>query len=403
MNCIEIFDPAGLHEQLLPLTYTRPVGDLRVGVTTIAQKWQALLPGRYGWITEPYLSEKFKPLAVAEPDCELRLSIAGNVLPDSRLAEAVLELEPGQCLCRHDRLIAVCSDASACPPAFSKELLPEGYERVDYCHEIRAVDFLYDIFLLNGDAVKSDFAVLTRGRTSERLSMSVTVIGDPELVFLAPGARAEGCFINTTHGPVYIGEGAEIMEGACVRGPLALCEHSTVLMGAKVYPDTTLGPWTKVGGEVNNVVFQGYSNKAHDGFLGNAVIGEWCNLGAGCTASNLKNDYTKIRLWHYPTRRFMRTDLQFCGLIMGDHSKAGINTMFNTATVVGVGCNIHGSGFPRNFVASFLEGGTAGFTNVPLNKLLDIASRVMARRGITLSGKDCRIMQAIYETSDTYR
>ena len=193
------------------------------------------------------------------------------------------------------------------------------------------------------------------------------------------------------------------MEGSCLRGPIALCDHSTVNMGTRIYPGTSLGPWCKVGGELNNVVMFGYSNKAHDGFLGNAVIGEWCNLGAGCVASNLKNDYTEIKLWNYPSHRFLRTGLQFCGLIMADHSKAGINTMFNTATVVGVGVNIHGSGFPRNFIASFSEGGPAGFTDLPMEKFFDTAKRMMSRRGRALTDADYRMFHAIREAAENYK
>ena len=213
----------------------------------------------------------------------------------------------------------------------------------------------------------------------------------------------EGAFINTKGGPVYVGRDAEVMEGSMLRGPIALCEHAVVNMGAKIYGATTLGPWCKVGGELNNVVMQAYSNKAHDGFLGNAVIGEWCNLGAGCVASNLKNDYTPIRLWNYPTGRFLRTGLQFCGLIMGDHSKAGINTMFNTATVLGVGVNIHGSGFPRNFVASFSEGSTAGFSDVSMTKFFEIARRMMARRHKELTPQDERMFYAIREAAEAFK
>ena len=193
------------------------------------------------------------------------------------------------------------------------------------------------------------------------------------------------------------------MEGSCLRGPIALGEHSTVNMGTHIYPGTSLGPWCKVGGELNNVVMFGFSNKAHDGFLGNAVIGEWCNLGAGCVASNLKNDYTEIKLWNYPSHRFLRTGLQFCGLIMADHSKAGINTIFNTATMVGVGVNIHGSGFPRNFIASFSEGGATGFNDLPMEKFFDTAHRMMARRGRSLSEVDNRIFLAIRELAENYK
>jgi UDP-N-acetylglucosamine diphosphorylase/glucosamine-1-phosphate N-acetyltransferase len=263
------------------------------------------------------------------------------------------------------------------------------------------VNQLYDIFGLNLQAILADYARLDLSHSQE-LSDSCHVIGPREdadgrsLIYIAPGARVEGAFINTTNGPVYIGENAEVMEGSCLRGPVAICRNATVNMATKIYPATTIGPWCKVGGELNNVVIFGYSNKAHDGFLGNAVIGEWCNLGAGCVASNLKNDYSRVRLWNYPTQRFLKTDLQFCGLIMGDHSKAGINTMFNTATVVGVGCNVYGAGFLRTFIPSFSEGGAAGFSTVPLKKFFDIAERVMARRGRQLTDADRAIFETLY-------
>lgn len=234
-------------------------------------------------------------------------------------------------------------------------------------------------------------------------SGSCTVIGPDDNLFIEEGASVEGAIINVTHGPVLIRKNAEIMEGACLRGPIIIGEASTVNMGTRIYGPTTIGAHCKVGGELNNVVMHPYSNKAHDGFLGNAVIGSWCNLGAGCTASNLKNDYTEIKLWNYPSRRFLRTGLQFCGLIMGDHSKAGINTMFNTATVAGVGVNIHGTGFPRNFLASFSEGSAAGLTDVPLSKFMNIARRVMARRGIELTAADERMYTTLYEMTETYR
>ena len=268
---------------------------------------------------------------------------------------------------------------------------------------------LYDIFVLNDKALHNDFISLTAGRKSLTLSKTNTVVGDmffadgTPKIFIEEGATVEAANLNVNNGPIYIGKDAEVMEGSCIRGPFALCNNGVVNMGARIYGATTIGPYCKVGGELNNVVMIAYSNKAHDGFLGNAVIGEWCNIGGGTTASNLKNDYTEIKLWNYPAHRFLRTGLQFCGLIMGDHSKAGVNCMFNTATVVGVGVNIHGSGFPRNFVASFSEGSSAGFTDVSLAKFFDIAQRMMARRNIELTEVDREIFQSIYAIADTYK
>jgi UDP-N-acetylglucosamine diphosphorylase/glucosamine-1-phosphate N-acetyltransferase len=383
MNIV-LFDSETVRGNLLPLTYTRPVSHLRIGIDTIAQKWQAMLPGTYYYDTVDYLQTKYTPYPGAAD-----LRIAGNIVPDATLVASINKLREGQALYAADSLIAVRGNES---------------ERVQYANDVVSINMLYDIFLLNDRVLRTDFERLTANAPRREPSDTVTVIGDRSQLFIhADAADVEGCVINVAKGPVYIAPGAEVMEGVCMRGPIAVCEHSTLNMGAKIYGATTIGPWSKVGGEVNNVVILGYSNKAHDGFLGNAVVGEWCNLGAGCVASNLKNDYTEIKLWNYPAHRFQRTGLQFCGLIMGDHSKAGINTMLNTATVLGVGVNIHGSGFPRPFLASFSEGSTAGFNDVPMRKFFETARKVMARRGIELTAADEEILTHVREIAEQYR
>lgn len=399
MRKIILKDSSVNHDNLLPLSYTRPVADLLVGVNTIRQKWEMYLPADYSYDTAEYLREKFPAVEPAEGD----IVIASNVVPEEQLAAAVGRLTPGRALTARSHrgetvTVAVCLSAGL--PA---DLSVEGYAVCEYDSKVDTIDYLYDIFLLNSRKIEEDFEFLTRGREGQSIPRSNTVIGDPELIYIESGAIVEGVVLNASHGPIYVGRDVEIMEGSCLRGPIALGEHSTVNMGTKIYPGTTLGPWCKVGGELNNVVMLGYSNKAHDGFLGNAVIGEWCNLGAGCVASNLKNDYTEIKLWNYPRHRFLKTGLQFCGLIMGDHSKAGINTMFNTATVVGVGVNIHGSGFPRNFIASFSEGGAQGFNDLPMEKFLDIASRMMSRRHRALSDADVRLFESIRAQAENYK
>lgn len=392
MRKIILRDEQSVHDNLLPLSYTRPVADLLIGINTIRQKWEMYLPGAYHYHTEEYLSEKF-PCPATEPD---DIIIASNVIPTEDLAAAVDRLLPGE------KLIARNMKGEEVTVAQHLSANPVGGD-ILFQDKIDTVDFLYDIFLLNPRQIEEDFQYITRGREGQSIPRSNTVIGDPDLIYIESGAIVEGVVLNASHGPIYVGRDVEIMEGSCLRGPIALGEHSTVNMGSKIYPGTTLGPWCKVGGELNNVVMIGYSNKAHDGFLGNAVIGEWCNLGAGCVSSNLKNDYTEIKLWNYPRHRFLKTGLQFCGLIMGDHSKAGINTMFNTATVVGVGVNIHGSGFPRNFIASFSEGGAQGFTDLPMEKFLDIASRMMARRHRALTDVDIRLFQQIRQQAENYK
>lgn len=389
-----LFDDNEVRKHLMPFTYTRPTAGLRVGITTIAEKWQAMLgEATYSFLTVPYLKKKF-PLHARRSS---NLMVAGHVIPTPKLAQLVLDLQEGEALMVGETLIAFNGSA-------------HDFDARHYSHVVYPkrkpliVNHLYDIFEFNGKVLEQDFVRLTAGRQSQPLSPTNTVIGDTKRIFVEEGAYVEGAMLNTQSGPIYIGKDVEIMEGACIRGGFAACHDAKVRIGAKVYGATTLGPHVKIGGEVENTVFIGYSNKAHDGFLGDAVIGEWCNIGGGTTASNLKNDYAEIKLWNYATKRFERTGLQFCGLFMGDHSKIGVNGMINTATVLGVGVNIHGAGFPRNFVASFQEGSaTAGFKDVPLETFYTIAERVMARRNIPFTEVDRNIFKAIYNIRDRYK
>ncbi len=398
MQNIILFDASEVRENLLPMTFTRPVADLRVGILTIREKWERMLDGIYSYLTVDYLQEKYPMVGVEES-----VFIAGNVCPTINLVSKIKSLNEGCALVSPTGdIIAYRGDVG--------RLNNHSFIRTIECDDdYISIAMLYDIFMENHRGIEADFALLTTGRKSQPLSETNTIIGSPtdadgnSMIFIEEGAVVEGAMLNVKNGPIYVGRNAEVMEGSCLRGPIALCDNAVINMGARVYGATTLGPYCKVGGEVNNVVMMGYSNKAHDGFLGNAVIGEWCNLGGGTTASNLKNDYTEIKLWNYPAHRFLRTGLQFCGLIMGDHSKTGINCMFNTATVLGVGVNIHGAGFPRNFVASFSEGSTIGFTDVSMTKFFDIARRMMARRGVELTEKDMRLFEAIYSIAENYK
>lgn len=393
-----LFDVPAVRENLLPLSYTRPIADFLVGITTLRAKWESMITGTFSYLTAPYLAEKYPVVSTAD-----NFYIASHVIATRTLAEAIKALQPGESLVSYTRagekiLVAYRGNAEGFDKVMASEV-----RGTEFGEKVDAIRFVYDIFLLNSRQIEADFEVLTEGREGQAIPRSNIVIGDHEQIYIESGAVVEGVVLNASHGPIYVGRDVDIMEGSCLRGPIALGEHSTVNMGTKIYPGTSLGPWCKVGGELNNVVIFGFTNKAHDGFLGNAVIGEWCNLGAGCVASNLKNDYTEIKLWNYPSHRFLPTGLQFCGLIMGDHSKAGINTMFNTATVVGVGVNIHGSGFPRNFIASFSEGGAQGFTDLPMEKFFDIARRMMGRRGRSMSEADHRIFNSIRELAENYK
>lgn len=390
MKNIILFDPADVREGLLPLTFTRPVALIRHGILTISEKWQRAMPGAYSYLTEDYLAEKFPMVESADGD---DLYISGNVEPDENLVNAILALEKGSALVKDGKVLASRGALSA-------------DSNVEYEGETPLmISRPYDIFLTNNEALHRDYRLLTSGRKSKELSDTCTLIGSPTLpdgtpaLFIEEGATVEGAFINVKNGPVYIGRDAEVMEGTCMRGPIALCEHGVINMGSKIYGGTTIGPYCKVGGEINNAVIFGYSNKAHDGFLGNAVIGEWCNLGAGCTMSNLKNTYAPIRLWNYATSSFEKTKLQFCGLITGDHCKAGINTMFNTATVLGVGVNFYSAGFPRTYIPSFSEGTVQGMKPVDMNRFFETAERMMSRRHVSLTPIDEEILISIRENT----
>lgn len=392
---IYLFDTQESHENLLPLSFTRPVAAFRLGLSTIREKWNAFLPGEYRYLPVEYLQEKYGNPPVPA-SATLYLFITGGLLPDAATAADIAALGNGEAITDGEEPVAFYGSYSDfCNKAWKPKPMPKYF---------RLIRYVFDVFLHNYQEIENDFCRLTAHRLSSPLDDTNTVIGNitdtdgMPRIFIETGAVVEGAILNVKNGPIYIGKNAEVMEGACLRGPIALCNNAKIKMGAKIYGGTSLGPFCKVGGEVDNTVFFGYSNKAHDGYLGNAVIGEWCNIGAGVNASNLKNDYSKIRVWNYRTHTFMRTDLQFCGLIMGDHSKIGVNCMLNTATVIGAGVNIHGAGFPRVFVPSFSEGSpVTGFTDVTMKKFLDIAERVMSRRGKALDDNDRRIYEKIYE------
>ncbi len=368
----------GLHLRFAPLTLTRPVGDLRWGIMTNAERWESWIPeATISFQTEEYLSKKFPRI-----DGEHTVEVNAAVIPNEVIAAAVILLEDDQILVSGDTWIARRGKATD-KVKFAEEHPIELKER-------------WDLFQRNDEVLVADYFLLTGGIESEPLSYTNLVIGDPSLIFLDEGAVVEGATLNTTGGPIYIGENAEVMEGSLIRGPFALCEHAGVKMGSKIYGATTIGPHCKVGGEITNCVFQAYSNKGHDGFLGNSVVGEWCNFGADSNTSNLKNNYSLIRSWSYEESNEVETGLQFMGVCMGDHSKCAINTMFNTATVVGVSCNIFGGGFPKKFIPSFSWGGSEGFDKFDLQKAKEAANAMMKRRDLELTDGDHAIFDYLF-------
>lgn len=377
---------------LLPLAYTRPIAEFRVGILTIAEKWSLRLPNDMvfgGYVTEEYLQDKY-PSDVRED----QLWINASVCPNEKLLKDILSLELNESLFDDkENLIAFRSGN------FKESIdCVKSYTDVEF----NRVQNLWDIFSKNGDEIKLDFELLTKGRVSQKANSTNTILGE-ENVFIEEGAEVNCAIINANLGPVYIAKNAVVMEGSLIRGPFALCESSQTKLATKIYGPTTIGPHSKVGGELNNVVIFGYSNKGHDGFLGNSVLGEWCNIGADSNNSNLKNNYAEVRLWNYATGRFAHTGLQFCGLIMGDHSKCGINTMFNTGTVVGVSANIFGAGFPRNFIPSFSWGGPQGQSVYKTSKAFEVAEKVMERRSMVFDDKEKEVLTKVFELTEEYR
>ena len=395
MNLI-LFDTAVRH-QLLPFTHTRPVADIRCGIMTMRERWELYMQKASSTVSAPVLEQAF-PVQYQEAD---NLYINAAVFATPALGIVISNMKAGQALVQEETVIAIRTDEHLDYEALNTDSL-KAYEPVLYSEPFKQLQQVWDIFALNDYAIRSDFAILTYQNESQPIPPHVTLIGEARNVFIEEGAVVSASILNAQTGPIYIAKEAEIMEGCMLRGPLALSTHAVVKMGAKIYGATTIGAGSKVGGEISNVVFFDNSNKGHDGFVGNAVIGEWCNLGADTNASNLKNNYDEVSIWSEAEGQLVKTGLQFCGLLMGDHSKCGINTMFNTGTVVGVSSNIYGGDFPDKFVPSFSWGGKNDMTTYRFDKAMDTANRMMARRGKALSAGEIAVLQHIFDHKENY-
>ncbi|KUF39062.1 UDP-N-acetylglucosamine diphosphorylase/glucosamine-1-phosphate N-acetyltransferase [Myroides marinus] len=389
MNYI-LFD-GDVRTALLPFTFTRPVADIRVGILTIREKWEDYLRYTTTTLTEEYLAAKYPMVEV-----ENNVMINAAYLPNQEVVDLIKELQPMQAVVYNEDIVAFYTQDS------QDEVDFDEYELINCTSELIKIEHKWDIFQKNDVAIRADFARITEDRISEAIPKSVNVIA-AENVFIEEGAKLEFVTLNASTGPIYIGKNAEIMEGSVIRGPFALCEEAQVKLATKIYGATTVGPHCRVGGEVSNSVMFGYTNKGHDGFLGNSVLGEWCNLGADTNNSNLKNNYSSVKLWSYETQSNEDTGLQFCGLMMGDHSKSGINTMFNTGTVVGVACSIFGGGFPKTFLPSFTWGGAGSSETYKVDKALETMKIVMARRHVELTPIDEEIMHNVAAETEIYR
>lgn len=395
MNLI-LFDNE-YRNQFLPLSFTRPVCELRVGILTITEKWEKRLETKASFITQDYLTDKY-PVKIKEDN----LLINGTVMPSRMLLKLIAQMELNEALLKDGELIAARLDGEQFDNLLNDKEL-DDLSAVEVGNtQFSKLNRIWDIFLLNGTELSSDFELLTKGRKSQPISSTNRCL-NPENIFIEEGASVEFSILNAANAPIYIGKNATVLEGCMIRNGLALCENAVLKMGAKIYGASTFGPYCKVGGEVNNSVMLGYSNKGHDGYLGNSLLGEWCNLGADTNTSNLKNNYGEVKLWNYDSEKFETTGQQFLGLVMGDHSKCGINTMFNTGTVVGVSANVYGGGYPRNFIPSFAWGGSGGFMTYKTDKAFETVEKVMARRSLSFDMKDRLALLRIFEDSAKFR
>ncbi|GGW32279.1 GlmU family protein [Arenibacter certesii] len=389
MNYI-LFDGT-VRKALLPFTYTRPVAEIRIGILTIREKWEKYLGSATTTITEDYLSEKF-PLV----EMEENVLINASFLPNPLLVDLISNLKQNEIILYNEEILAFYAAET------QEEIDFSTYRHIDYVGDVLRIENTWDIFSKNAEALQADFDLITHGRKSAPISKTNDLIC-PENIFLEEGAKVEFSVLNATDGPIYLGKNSEVWEGNLIRGGFALCEKAVVKMGTMIYGATTVGPYSKVSGELSNSVIFGYSSKGHEGYLGNSVLGEWCNIGASSNNSNLKNNYALVRLWNYQTETFEPTGLQFCGLMMGDHSKTAINTMFNTGTVIGVNCNIYVPGFPRNFIPSFSWGGATGFSTYLPEKAFEAAKVMMARREVEFSDMDAKILTHVFEKTKKWR
>lgn len=396
---ILLFDLPNIRRQLLPFTYTRCIGDIRVGIMTIREKWAFYFKSEISTANDPFSNAQYTRSTYLKGD----LLVNSSICPTSQLFQEINELKNGQKLLAGPVLIAVRLANKFDQLTNEIESLFPDYQVLVTKVNFRQISSPPSIFQHNGEQIRADFELMTKSRNSQKVTDPHTIVYGEENLFLEEGVTVKASIINASDGPVYLGKNSVIHEGSIIKGPFSLGESAHINMGAKMKGDNTIGPYCKVGGEVSNCVFFGYSNKGHDGFLGNSVIGEWCNLGADTNNSNLKNNYSKVKIWDYPSEQYLPTSLQFCGLLMGDHSKSGINTMFNTGTVVGVSANVFGAGFPPKFIPSFSWGGADGFTTFDKEKAFEAAKAMMGRRKVPLTDSDRSVLSEIFEQSSKYR
>ncbi|AER40788.1 MAG: LbetaH super family domain-containing protein [Flavobacteriales bacterium] len=398
MDYFILYDGSIEWKNLLPLTFTRPISEIRLGIFTIRERWERYIGGKAFVITKPYLSKKYSFVMGKKGIYKNVLIINSSFLPNEELIQIIFELRENEAVFFKEKIVAVRKSHFSFENPFSLQAL-NGYKKKCYINQVVDIQKPWDIFMNNEIVLEKDFLFLTKGKNSFSLFGNNHIISK-EKIFLEEDMTTENIVLNAKFGPIYLGKGVQIMEGSMIRGPAAICKKSILNMGTKIYGGTTIGPFCKIGGEIKNSVIFSYSNKAHDGFLGNTILGEWCNLGAGTNISNLRNDYSKVTVWNYEKKSFCPIDVQFFGMIMGDYSKSSINTQFNTATIVGVNASIFGYGFPPRYIPSFSLGGIQERKIISFKKVCETADIMMKRRDVTFSLLDKEILKYLYHSMD---
>ncbi|WP_341664331.1 putative sugar nucleotidyl transferase [Blattabacterium cuenoti] len=382
-------------KKLFPITLTRPVSEIRLGLFTIKERWEKYIgKTAYDIITQPFLSKKYSKKK--DSYFENMLFINSSFLPNEELIQFLFSLKENETIFFKEKMIAFKKNFLVKKDIFS---LSKKCTKTYYVKQVIHIQYPWEIFTNNEIILKEDFMFFTKGKKSFSLLGNNHVLCKNK-IFLEEDIKANNVVLNAQFGPIYIEKGVEIMEGSVIRGPVSIGKSSILNVGSKIYGGTTIAPFCKVGGEIFNSVIFSYSNKVHDGFLGNSILGEWCNLGAGTNISNLRNDYKKVTVWNYEKKDFFPTNLQFFGIIMGDHSKSAINTQFNTATIVGVSNSIFGYGFPPRYIPSFYLGGIQSKKRISFHQICETSEIMMNRRNRNFSVLDKKILKYLYQLLD---
>lgn len=384
-----LFDEPLARLKLWPLTATRPIAKFRVGIDTLAEKWEFHLKQKPSFLTQKYLAKKFE--VVYGP---INIYVNSSYVANENLAKHILDLKLNEALFEGENLVALHAEQQYDYPLNID--FTNINKKIISTNSI-AIGQLSDLFIYNGKLLEADFQRFTISNTTQKVTDPFTVLYNEAQIFIGKNVNIKSAILDASLGPIYIDDNATIEIGALIQGPVYLGKNSIISLGAKIRHNTTIGPYCKVGGEISKSIIFGYSNKSHDGFMGCSVLGEWCNWGAGTNNSNLKNDYSQVSMFDYSAKKLMPTGQLFAGTIMGDYSKTAIGTQFNTGTVVGISANIFQTGFPAKYLPNFIWGGSEKDSEkYRLAKALEVIKATMARRNVETTVAEIEILNYLF-------